>query len=356
MHCLIVSLIEDVHARAVATVLADQGHSVLLWDMPADSASHPASVELSGSGTQWIVGGKPIPLHGFDTIWLRRRRQTRPPSYLHHDDVEFATKEANAFYGAFWSVAGPQTRWLNAPAAANAAEEKPLQLMMARQVGFHTPATLISNDPTQIVRFIDARSREGKQTIYKTFKPAGWTDGDEVRLKYTSTIRIDDVCASATVGAVPGIYQEKLSKRFEVRATFFGKTAYCVTIDSQKDAHAVDDWRSAMNMKGLLSPMSLPEDVYMKCVAFMECMGIQMGCFDFVVSEDGIYYFLEVNQQGQFLWVEEACPELQMLEAFTQFMDPRQARTNPIEVSEIFASARYKEISQQFEAERYVYV
>lgn len=53
----------------------------------------------------------------------------------------------------------------------------------------------------------------------------------------------------------------------------------------------------------------------------MSKLGIKIACFDFVVDEDGIYNFLELNQQGQFLWVEELLPGTRMLELFVDFLE-----------------------------------
>ena len=44
------------------------------------------------------------------------------------------------------------------------------------------------------------------------------------------------------------------------------------------------------------------------------------GCIDFIVTPEGEYVFLEVNQMGQFLWVELANPEFPLLQAFAEFL------------------------------------
>ena len=52
----------------------------------------------------------------------------------------------------------------------------------------------------------------------------------------------------------------------------------------------------------------------------MNHFGIVFGCFDFIVTPDGEYFFLEINEQGQFLWVEDANPSIKMLDTFTEFL------------------------------------
>ena len=53
----------------------------------------------------------------------------------------------------------------------------------------------------------------------------------------------------------------------------------------------------------------------------MRKLNIKLACFDFVVDPDGNYWFLELNQQGQFLWIEEALPSMRMLELFVDFVE-----------------------------------
>ncbi len=52
----------------------------------------------------------------------------------------------------------------------------------------------------------------------------------------------------------------------------------------------------------------------------MKKLGLVFGCFDFIVTPDNEYYFLEINEQGQFLWIEEVNPDIKMLDAFVNFL------------------------------------
>ena len=52
----------------------------------------------------------------------------------------------------------------------------------------------------------------------------------------------------------------------------------------------------------------------------MADLGIVFGCFDLIVTPDGEVVFLEVNQTGSFLWIEEQNPEFRLLDAFSEFL------------------------------------
>jgi hypothetical protein len=71
------------------------------------------------------------------------------------------------------------------------------------------------------------------------------------------------------------------------------------------------------------TPFPLPRDIEDKLLRLMAQLGLVMGMVDLIVTPHGEYVFLEVNEQGQFLWVEEKNPEIPVFAAFLAFlMDP----------------------------------
>ena len=358
MKLLIISLVEDPHASVVAAALQSLNHSVVLWDAPEDSSVRAANVHIEQDRLAWKINEHIFASDHFDVIWLRRRRSATLPTTIHTDDRDFAYGEADRFYTHFWSVASPQTRWIHSTPVATAGENKLLQLAVARQVGLPIPPTLISNDRKSILRFIAEAEQMGQRAIYKTFKPVGWREGDTVRLKHTTPVSRADIEGNELIEAVPGIYQRRIAKSFEVRSTFFGHREVSVAIDSQRHPHGKEDWRSAINLQGYLSATVLPEDIREKCLALMSAMSLEVACFDFIVDECGAYHFLEVNQQGQFLWVEEECPGIPMLDAFVSFVidEKQESKRAKLSLSEVLDGPAYKDISHKFRRERFVHV
>ena len=45
------------------------------------------------------------------------------------------------------------------------------------------------------------------------------------------------------------------------------------------------------------------------------------GAFDFIVTPDDEWVYLEVNEAGQFIFVEQWCPELTLFDAFCAFVE-----------------------------------
>ena len=52
----------------------------------------------------------------------------------------------------------------------------------------------------------------------------------------------------------------------------------------------------------------------------MKRLGLNFGVLDFVVDHDNNIHFLEVNTSGNFLFLEEACPDLPLLDTMCQFL------------------------------------
>lgn len=355
MNLLIVSYHEDPHASIVAAALHALGHTVTLWDAPVTSAAILASVCLDDKSLRWEIAGRTYAYDHFNTIWLRRRRGVSLPESIHDDDAKFARGEINAYFDNLWSIASPATKWIHSAQIATDGENKLKQLAIAQRIGFKLPHSLISNDRSAILEFIGDAEQKGEEIIYKTFRPAGWSEGDKVRLKHTTVVSKSNILSNGLVEAVPGIYQRRIAKSHEVRATFFGNRDVSVLIDSQNHPQGREDWRGAINLQGYLSPILLPTDIHEKCCALMAQMSLSMACFDFIVDEYGEYYFLEINQQGQFLWVEEQCPEAPMLDAFLAFIlgeKPSSGRPR-IALSEVMAGQSYQEIFETFGRDRY---
>src|SRR5439155_6611870 len=125
----------------------------------------------------------------------------------------------------------------------------------------------------------------------------------------------DDLADPDTLAHCPGIFQEFVEKAYELRVTIFGRTCIAARISEQDEV----DWRTTYKMK--LQPYELPDAVRAKLVEFMHELGLVMGSLDLIVTKAGEYVFLEVNEQGQFLWVEEMSPDrIPMLAPFARFL------------------------------------
>lgn len=92
----------------------------------------------------------------------------------------------------------------------------------------------------------------------------------------------------------------------------------------------------------------------------MSGLEIVTGSFDFAIEENGKYVFFEVNEQGQFLWMERHCPQLPVLDMFTKFLISsnekfryRDRRESKFHLEDFLANGTWQSI-QDDEAKRHV--
>src|SRR5439155_14491583 len=76
-------------------------------------------------------------------------------------------------------------------------------------------------------------------------------------------------------------------------------------IHSQATNHTRYDWRRYDFCKTPHRPHALPAEVQARCVRLVRRLGLCYGAIDMVLTPDGRYVFLEINPNGQYLWIEQ---------------------------------------------------
>lgn len=318
MKILIATKPEDPHADAVGGALVARGHAVMRWHPAWFPQRQAISARFGAAGPQVGMDAAFDPLDA-DVVWNRRREAPRIDPALHPDDRRFARNECVDFCDGLWGLVGPRAFWVNAEDAARRARSKLVQLALAPRVGLALPATLVSNDPREVRAFVAAH--DGR-CVYKPLGTGDWTEDGRLFVLYTAPVDAATLPDDAVLQSCPGIYQARLEKSFEVRATFMGTSSCAVRIASQETAHGRVDWRRAQETGDLAaSPIAVPPAVAEACQRLLRELGLVFGCFDFVVTPRGEWTFLEVNEMGQFLFLEQWCRELPLLDMFCQFLE-----------------------------------
>ena len=324
MRILIQGYLEDLHSTIVAHALRAKGHEVCLWS----GTNFPTRQEVSLSicnqgGVDWEVHGPGLELRSapFDVVWQRRPVPPVLPNDMHPGDRIVATRECDALDLSLWQFVAPGAFWVNPPESRRSATSKPVQLAEAVRAGLKIPPTLCSNDPEKIRQFI---VRHEGAVIYKAFRPAQWAMAEGVAALFTSTIGLDDLPDDDMLRLTSGIFQPEIPKAFELRVTYMGDLAITTRLLSQINPVARLDWRLA-GSEIPVQPAELPDDVDRSCRTLMKRLGVVFGCFDFIVTPEGEHVFLELNEMGQFLWIEELNPDFKLLDCFCEFLVQRRA-------------------------------
>jgi glutathione synthase/RimK-type ligase-like ATP-grasp enzyme len=194
----------------------------------------------------------------------------------------------------------PQALWVNRREADLRARNKPIQLRIAHEVGFAIPPTVISNDPSSVARFLTAGEDEH---VYKVLT---WYFEPPDRIIFTSIVEAAQVVSDPeAVNEVPGIFQSRIPKDYEVRATVVGDDVFSIRVDSQALEDTKLDWRR--NQRSLsYAQHELPEATEELLRIMNHRLGLVYGAYDLIVTPSGQYVFLEVNPVGQWLWLENA--------------------------------------------------
>jgi len=92
------------------------------------------------------------------------------------------------------------------------------------------------------------------------------------------------------------------------------------------------DWRQDAG-QGLVQVENIetPTEVKNAVVAFARKCGIVFGSLDFAVDEKGQWWFLEINEQGQFLWLDEFNHKPDIMGKFLAFLTAPDSSQQSIE-------------------------
>lgn len=259
-------------------------------------------------------GGCPVPVAGqlrtpSRTVALSRVRSVywrRPvwPSFGHlgPDDARFAAAQTRyGLGGTLYALDGPL--WVNHPLRNAAADYKPAQLAVAQRLGLTVPPALVTNDPDEARAFVGSHD----QVIFKTLR---WTpyQRDGVPVTGWAATEIDE-----RVSLVPHLFQAAVDKVADLRVLVFGREVFAVRIES-----GTLDWRkdySALSYR----VVDLPDHAEKALLACLDHYGLVSGSFDFAVGKGGDLWWLELNPNGQWGWLEESTG-LAMSAAFAELL------------------------------------
>jgi MvdD family ATP-grasp ribosomal peptide maturase len=182
------------------------------------------------------------------------------------------------------------------------AENKQLQLQVARELGLDTPRTLTTNDPIAVRAF--ARSCEDGMVTKMLSSFAIYEEGREL-VVFTNPVKPEDLEDLSGLSLCPATFQELVPKSLEIRATVIGRRIMSAAVDSQVSARATHDWRrDGDRMVQDWRPYQLSHEVEEQILRLMDYFSLNYGAIDIILTPDGQHVFLELNPCGEFFWLE----------------------------------------------------
>ncbi|WP_433375773.1 MvdC/MvdD family ATP grasp protein [Streptosporangium sp. CA-115845] len=296
---------EDPHAARVCELLAERGARITMFN--PENFQRTSRVDLfylEGAVRRHLhTGGEVVDLEDFTAMWWRRPMPMVPdPALTDKAIAEYTVKECQALLTGLWE----HLRCPQLPARESVfrkAGHKPYQLALAAELGFLIPETVIT---TNGEAFLDFHDRHDGRIITKPLN-IPWVEGVGDGIMVTrpcEPVAARDVTHTDALRFCPVIVQEQIPKRVELRVTVVGRQIFAAEIHSQVANRARFDWRRYDTHVTPHLIHHLPDEVAARCLVLMDRLGLRYGAMDLIVTPDGRYVFLEINPNGQWLWIE----------------------------------------------------
>lgn len=295
----------DVATDSVVSALLHRGVQVTRWnseDYPFEQfLTAQLSTEEPGlSGILEPAGRPAVNFDALSSIWYRRVRVPERPSHFSAGIYEFCVRESRA--ALLGTILGLRNRIMSPPASVWAAEHKILQLAVAKSLGLSVPNTVVTNKPAE-VREAFARFR-GKMISKVVRRGYAETESGQLAI-YTSQVLEDHLAFVEDARWSPAIYQPLISKKCDVRVTVVGDRLFVAEIESQGDTASMIDWRKTRRPDLPHRRAELPRPVSDRLQQLVSSLGLSFAAIDLIRTPQDDYIFLEVNPNGQWLWLDE---------------------------------------------------
>ncbi len=271
---------------------------------------------------------------------------------MHPEDVLHATDECDALRRAFLAALAPDACWIN-PLRSRLVADDHLGLRRAASAcGLKSPPSLCSNDPLRVRAF--AADHGDVVAIEPVSVPACGGPGRPRRWR---TTRVTEAVlgGDADIAHFPALYQHRVDAHRFVRVVVMGQRLYAMRLPSSVFDDEGSPDRGAGG-DGALGCEALPAQIQASCFALMRAMRLVFACIDLVVTIAGEYRFVDLDEQGDFLFLEDGAAPL--LDAFCHLL--REGRLDAgwtsapgrLRCAEVAEAARMERVKEAVQDQR----
>jgi len=289
---------QDLAADLLVLHLRDRGAPLVRVNLE----EYPAGAVIS-----WIPNGQAhlrlsaasIDLSAAKSFWFRRSPPPGVSCGTSPDVARFANAEATGLLAGCWETSSGF--WMNRPSHIQYAENKLVQLHLARSLGLTIPDTLVSNDPNDMRHF----ANQYGAVVAKAISTASVALDHERRLLFSRLIPDMHEFDDATLSAAPCILQAAVPKKADLRITVAGNRVFgTLLVSAPTSPPGIVDWRALPSAEIGYSIHTVPAEIVGLCRRMMQILGLAFGAFDFALTTSDEYVFFEVNPSGQWGWLE----------------------------------------------------
>jgi len=124
--------------------------------------------------------------------------------------------------------------------------------------------------------------------------------------------------SEAPLSTLSLIAQEYIKPKYEIRCLVLGCHIQATKISTL--CRSYDDINEVQDVDKEYESLVLSEQFHDKIHHLMKTMGLEIGCVDFIVDDNDDIYFLEINEAGQFLFVERCNSDIACLDSVCRFL------------------------------------
>ena len=246
--------------------------------------------EINVTGIDWSISFGNVTVYSKEIDSIYYRKPTFPNISEYEPVYQYMIQKdiialINGIVDSFEGIV------ISKPHILRMAENKTFQLIYAGKNGWLIPDSYIGNSNRV------CSIRNGDCNIIKPLSTGMIEKDGIVTVFHTNMFSkcLEDVSLT------PIYLQEYVEKKYEVRLTVVGDSFYAVRIDTEDKV----DWRRDYEHHKY-HVIECPDAIKEKCHKMLTDFNLSFAAFDFIVTPDEQWVFLELNPNGQWLWLEKS--------------------------------------------------
>ncbi len=301
---LLVAHSDDLHVKRIERELLKR-KADFIW---FDTSLYPNNIKLDISIINGIfegyinISGKKIKLSNIKSAFFKEIKLLDAIRDKHTvNKSEYVISESQeALYTLWQSLSLNNCVWVNDPNQMILSSTKFNQLLLAKEIGFKVPNTLISNNISSSRDFCFSKNSSSITKLLNSGTVVRDDDGFYYGIPTSIVEKEKFNKYSVVINYVPYCFQELVEKGTDIRITVVGEKLFPIEIISNEIDWRTDDIENIPHVKHLL-----PEEIERMCIDLLKKVGYKYGAIDMIKNKNGDYYFLEINSIPAWAWVED---------------------------------------------------
>ncbi|MCG5541897.1 MULTISPECIES: hypothetical protein [unclassified Halorhodospira] len=173
---------------------------------------------------------------------------------------------------------------------------------VSRGLGVPHPKSVITNSKSDINDFFDRAESVAIKTLHQIYLEK---DSSPTML-LTKIVKKEDFDDFDGLGESPLYLQEFIEKKYDARCIYVGGKVISCKIDASGSDYGRVDWRAYDLPRTIHREISEPKHVKSAITEIMQEMQLDYACIDFCIDQNDVWWILDVNPFGKYMWIEMA--------------------------------------------------